>query len=98
MKKILAILLSLTLFFSMVPAFAVTAETSKAKGDEPIRILAIGNSYACNATQYIDRIAENLGLNVEAYVLYYPGCSLKQHVEFYRNESEVYGIVILLLY
>lgn len=92
MKRLLAILLSIAIVFAMVPVFAVSAETAQTKGDEPIRILAIGNSYACNATQYIDRITEDLGLNVEARVLYYPGCSIKQHVEFYRNESEVYAL------
>ena len=88
MKKILALFLSIALIFCAVPA--VSAQTAVA--DEPIRILAIGNSFSNNATQYIDRIAENLGLNVEAYSLYYPGCTIQAHVNYYNNESTVYAL------
>ncbi len=89
MKKCLALVISLALLMGAVPMVQMSAEST-----EPIRILAIGNSYSNNATQYTEFIAESLEeeLNVEFYSLYYAGCSLAQHVKYYTENSQVYEL------
>ncbi len=89
MKKWVALILACALCVAAVPAMTMSAE-----GAEPIRILAIGNSYSNNATQYTEFILEsmNTDVEVEVYSLYYAGCSLAQHVNFYTNQSQVYEL------
>ena len=75
-----------------IPAASLTTQRTAA---EPIRILAIGNSYSNNATQYIECILEsmnNTGVDVEVYSLYYAGCSLVQHVDYYTKSKQVYEL------
>ena len=88
MKKLIALFLSIARILCAVPA--VSAQTAVA--EEPIRILAIGNSFSNNSTHFIDVIAKSLGVEVEAYSLYYPGCTIKQHVNFYNNEKTEYAL------
>ena len=52
--------------------------------NRPVKILAIGNSYSNNATEYVSRIAASMGLNITAASLYQPGCPLKRHVAYYE--------------
>ena len=84
LKKIVSIVLCALLIALSIP-MAVFAQT-----DEPIRILAIGNSFSNNATYFISRIAESMGKDVSVVSLYYAGCTLKQHVEFYNSDSRSY--------
>ena len=91
MQRLIKILLAFVFVF--VSNFCVAAEMPEQEAKETIRILAIGNSYSNNATQYVDDIAADFGIVTETYSLYYPGCSLKQHVNFYNDESEVYALV-----
>ncbi len=59
--------------------------TAAASGkNRPIKILAIGNSYSNNATEYVSRIASSMGLDITAASLYQAGCPLKRHVEYYE--------------
>ncbi|MBR2043757.1 MAG: DUF4886 domain-containing protein [Clostridia bacterium] len=83
-KKILSAVLCVILMAVAMPIAAVEPQ------EEPIKILAIGNSYSCNSTQFISKIAETLGKKVTVTVLYYGGCTLEQHVGFYNNNSSVY--------
>ncbi|MBQ9963832.1 MAG: DUF4886 domain-containing protein [Clostridia bacterium] len=88
MRKWVALIVSIALLACAVPAVTTGA------GTEPIRILAIGNSYSNNATQLTEFIAESLEeeLNVEFYSLYYAGCSLSQHVKYYTENLPVYEL------
>ena len=71
MKNKICFLLIIILLFSSFTAFGVSAEEKK-----PLKVLAIGNSYSNNTTEYVSKIAESMGYDIEATSLYYPGCSL----------------------
>lgn len=58
--------------------------------DGVIRVLAIGNSYSSDAMHYTQRIAAGLGINAEFYNLYYGGCTIETHYNFYNNNSAEY--------
>ncbi len=90
LKKIACVVLSALLLCVGLPVAAV----EKAKEDEPIRILAIGNSYSNNATLYISRIAESMGKKVSATSLYYAGCPIHTHVKFYKENAAEYQIYV----
>ncbi len=51
-----------------------------------IKILAVGNSFSQDATALIDFLTDEL------YVrnLFYPGCSLEQHYNFFMQEEKAY--------
>ena len=65
----------------MVSGTDVAAASNK---NRPIKILAIGNSYSNNATEYVSRIASSMGLNITAASLYQAGCPLRRHVAYYE--------------
>lgn len=83
LKTLISTLICMTLLipFCVVPASAAPEEKAKSK---PIKILAIGNSYSCNTTEYISRIAESMGLDITAACLYYQGCMLDRHINHYE--------------
>ncbi len=58
--------------------------------DSVIRILAIGNSFSSDAMHYTHQIAESLGIKAEFYNLYYGGCTIQSHYNFYNNDSAEY--------
>ncbi len=82
----LCLALIATIGFAPMGAYAeeetVMSETTEPR---PLKILAIGNSYTNNATQYISKIAESMGLDVKAASLYKDGCMVHQHIQFYEN-------------
>ncbi len=56
-----------------------------------VRVLAIGNSYSNDALNtYASNVAAGMGLDVEFTSLYYSGCTLKQHYNFYTGDEGVY--------
>ena len=55
-----------------------------------VRILSIGNSYSNDAQAYTHKIAEGLGIKAEFYNLYYGGCTIDQHYNFYNNDNANY--------
>lgn len=58
---------------------------------DTLRILGIGNSFTDDAMIYIPQILKQMGIeNVVLGKLSYSGCSLQQHLQFYRNNSKVY--------
>ena len=91
MKRIGLIVLAVCL---MLPMMAVVQPPRAQAANGVVRVLAIGHSYSNNATQYIDDIAESMGLGgkIEVYSLYYAGCSLQQHVNYYNNNQAVYEL------
>ncbi len=58
--------------------------------DSAVRILSIGNSYSGDATIYAGKIADGLGIKAEFYNLYYGGCTIENHYNFYQSDSAQY--------
>ena len=81
-KKIISIILSMALLATAcVVPMGITAH---AESKRPLKILALGNSYTNNATEYISRIAESMGLEIKAASLYKDGCMIQGHLERYE--------------
>ena len=56
-------------------------------------ILFIGNSFSIDTSTALPEIFNSLGIsNVNVYVLYKGGCSMKQHYEFYKSGEKVYEL------
>ena len=86
MKRLLILSVSLILSFTLA-----TQATAQTKDDGTLRILAIGNSFSDDGTEYLPALLENLGVeNVEVARLYVGGCTLEQHVNFYDNSEAAY--------
>ncbi len=83
LRRLIGLLLSLLLIFTMA-IIPTAAADEEAIDTTPIKILAIGNSYSNNSTEYISAIAESMGLDITAASLYQAGCPLKRHVEYYE--------------
>lgn len=56
-----------------------------------IKLLMIGNSFSWNAYTYIQKIADSSSAKMVVGDICYPGCSLKQHKEFFETAAKVYG-------
>ena len=86
MKRLLILSVSLILSFTLA-----TQATAQTKDDGTLRILAIGNSFSDDGTEYLPALLENLNVeNVEVARLYVGGCTLEQHVNFYDNSEAAY--------
>lgn len=57
------------------------------------KILAIGNSFSMNATQYFNPSCKIIGLDFHLVNLYIPGCSLEMHWNNY-NDNTLYELQI----
>lgn len=55
-----------------------------------VKVLMIGNSYAEDCMTYTHEIARADGINMVCGVLYYGGCTVRQHWEFIEKGSKVY--------
>lgn len=56
-------------------------------------ILFIGNSFSIDTSAALPLIFNSLGIrNVNVYVLYKGGCSMKQHYEYYKSGEAVYEL------
>lgn len=56
-------------------------------------ILFIGNSFSIDTSTALPEIFNSLGIsNVNVYVLYKGGCSMKQHYEYYNSGEKVYEL------
>ena len=86
MKRLLILSVSLILSFALA-----TQATAQTKDDGTLRILAIGNSFSDDGTEYLPALLENLGVeNVEVARLYVGGCTLEKHMKFYDNNEAAY--------
>ena len=86
MKRLLILSVSLILSISLI-----SQATAQTKDDGTLRILAIGNSFSDDGTEYLPALLENLNVkNVEVARLYVGGCTLEQHVNFYDNSEAAY--------
>ena len=92
-KRLLSAILTVVMLLS-VTAFAplsVGAADEPGKGDTPLRVLAIGNSYSQNSMEYLYKIFAAEGYdNVILGYLYHASCSLAMHVEYLTNNSPEY--------
>ena len=55
-----------------------------------INVLMIGNSFSVDAANYTHDISLGSDTNIEVGVLYVGGCSLEQHVNFFKNNEAPY--------
>lgn len=56
-------------------------------------ILFIGNSYSIDTSTALPEIFNSIGIrNVNVYVLYKGGCSMKQHYNYYKSGEKVYEL------
>ena len=55
-----------------------------------ISVLMIGNSFSVDAARYTHDISLGSDTNIEVGVLYVGGCSLEQHVNFFKNNEAPY--------
>jgi hypothetical protein len=86
MKRLFILSVSLILSISLI-----SQATAQTKDDGTLRILAIGNSFSDDGTEYLPALLENLNVkNVEVARLYVGGCTLEQHVNFYDNSEAAY--------
>ena len=81
MKSLLALLLSVVLCVSAVGfVSAQETETAAVEVPESLKILAIGNSFSQDATQFLWQIARNAGIKeVVIGNAYRGGCTLEMH-------------------
>ena len=56
-------------------------------------VLFIGNSFSIDTSTALPEILSSVGIsNVNVYVLYKGGCSMKQHYEYYKSGEAVYEL------
>lgn len=55
-----------------------------------MKILAIGNSFSQDATAWLEQIALSSGKSAMVRNVFYPGCSLKEHCEFFERGNRAY--------
>ncbi|MBQ0159895.1 MAG: DUF4886 domain-containing protein [Bacteroidales bacterium] len=55
-------------------------------------VLSFGNSYACDCLSHVPFLLDKAAPNVDWVfgILYYPGCSLQQHLDFWNGNSATY--------
>lgn len=61
--------------------------------NKTVKVLMVGNSYAQDTMTYAHEIAKADGINMVCGVLYYGGCTIKQHVEFIKGNEAVYTYI-----
>jgi len=59
-----------------------------------MKILSIGNSFSQDAHNYIHRLAEYNGFNVETVNLYIGGCTLEHHTDCLKSGNAEYDLEI----
>lgn len=62
---------------------------------EKLDILFIGNSFSIDTSTALPEIFKSMGVtNVNVYVLYRGGCSMKEHYEFYKSGKNAYELYL----
>jgi hypothetical protein len=60
---------------------------------QKLDVLFIGNSFSLDTSKALPEILNSLGINnVNVYVLYRGGCSMRQHYNFMRNGEKAYEL------
>ncbi len=98
-KRLLAISLCLLITLFSVCGCGKTKKSDNKEAnkeivaeDETLTVLAIGHSFGNNSIQHAHQIAESLGKKLEISSLYYAGCTLEQHLNFYKNDEAVFTV------
>lgn len=55
-----------------------------------LKILAIGNSFSCDCTEYLYKIASSAGCDIKVGNLYIGGCSLERHMTNIKSAFKEY--------
>lgn len=101
MKKLFLILIMAVLTFSST-AFAQSTSGSTAGylcnpplPYKPVKldVLFIGNSFSIDTSTALPELFNSMGItNVNVYVLYKGGCSMKEHYDYFKNGKKVYEL------
>ena len=84
------IFIAVVMMLCCIPANALTDVTGVAQKDS-LKILAIGNSFSEDATEYIPMIAKDCGVkNIIVGNMYIGGCTIQQHAENAKNNKAAY--------
>lgn len=70
----------------------VAAEKKMVTNKDKIKVLCIGHSFSNNSTKYASQLVADFGGNLEISSLYYAGCTLEQHYNFYTNDEAVFHL------
>lgn len=67
-------------------------DTAENYEEDTLKIIVIGNSHSVDAFRLLDKVFndQDPDQNIVLGVMYYSGCSIKQHVNFAKNKSPVY--------
>ena len=67
-------------------------DTAENYEEDTLKIIVIGNSHSVDAFRLLDKVFKDQDpeQNIVLGVMYYSGCSIKQHVQFAKAESPVY--------
>lgn len=92
MKKVARTLISILLLLCLsAPVMAAEVSSTIDTQAEPLKVLTIGNSYAQDSMPLINSIAKAQGDEfMTVGFLYYPGCTLKLHARYGKNDEAVY--------
>ena len=71
---------------------SLSTEKKMIKNKDLIKVLVIGHSFSNNSTQYASQMVADFGGNLEISSLYYAGCTLEQHYNFYKNDEAVFQL------
>ena len=58
--------------------------------NDPVKILAIGNSFADDGIEYLDEIAISAGKHIIVANTYIGGCSIQRHLDNARHDKHDY--------
>ena len=89
-SRIIVGFMAVVMMMCSVPVNALTDVTGVSKKDT-LKILAIGNSFSEDATEYIPIIAKDCGIkNIVVGNMYIGGCTIQQHAENARGNKAAY--------
>ncbi len=71
---------------------STSTEKKMIKSKDKIKVLVIGHSFSNNSTQYASQMVADFGGDLEISSLYYAGCTLEQHYDFYNNNEAVFQL------
>ena len=104
MKKIIACTLTALLILGMLGGCAAAEptpstepkETQPEEEKQVLKVLTLGSSSSVDACHMLNLVAAAEGVEQELVVgtLYYSGCTLSQHVQFYNQNSNVYDLYL----
>ena len=77
--------MNLSVFLSVAAAFLAVGATER--GDEPLKVLMIGNSFSISCLTHLPQMAADCSKRLDIASLYIGGCSLERHATNVTNEQ-----------